>query len=187
MLEALTAYINDRYGSRRGCMNHWRFCVQLRLGVFAQYAAIDWSRVENLVFICHGNICRSPLGEAVARQQYHLQSESFGLDCTDGALADPRAQAFAQGIGVDLSQHASRHIRDYEPQPCDLIVVMEPKHILQLPPLLSVTQITLVGLWLDRPQPYVHDPFSSSPHHFNYCEELVVRGVKGMAERINKK
>jgi len=184
MLEAITSYINDRYGSKRGLLNHWRFGVQHQLGQFARYRAIDWTLVSNFVFICHGNICRSPLGEAVSRQRYQLKAESFGIDCRDGAPADPRAIHFSSNIGIDLTQHTSRHIRSYQPQPNDLVVVMEPRHLLQLPAQIrEIAQITLIGLWQPRPQPYVHDPYGSGEQHFQRCEQAVVNGVEGMARQ----
>jgi protein-tyrosine phosphatase len=184
MLEAITTYINDRYGSKRGLVNHWRFGVQYRLGRFAPYAAIDWAQVRNLVFICHGNICRSPLGEAVARQRFGLQTESYGLDCRDGAPADPRAIRFAELIGVDLTAHLSRHIRHYRPSASDLIIAMEPKHLVQLPaPIAAQAQVTLLGLWKKQPRPYIHDPFGSEATHFERCEQSVVNGVEGVASQ----
>jgi protein-tyrosine phosphatase len=184
MLEAITTYINDRYGSKRGLLNHWRFGVQYRLGRFAPYVRIDWTLVENLVFVCHGNICRSPLSEAVARQRFGLQSESYGLDCRDGAPADPRAIDFAQRNGIDLSAHTSRHIHAYQPAASDLVIVMEPKHLLQLPqPVAAQAQVTLLGLWKPRPKAYIHDPYSSDTRHFDRCEKAVVNGVKGIASQ----
>lgn len=182
MLEVINTFINDRYGSRRGLLNHWHFGVQYKLGQFAPCTNIDWSKVRNLVFICHGNICRSPLGEAVARQRFNLRAESFGLDCRDGAPADERAMQFARRSGIDLAAHESRHIRHYQPAESDLVIVMEPKHLSQLPGnIAGFAQITLLGLWKKSPWPYIHDPYSSKATHFDYCEQTVVNGVEGVA------
>lgn len=184
MLEAINLYINDSYGSKRGLLNLCWFGLQHLVGGFARYRDIDWSLVNNLVFVCHGNICRSPLSEAVARQRFQLNAESFGLDCRDGAQADPRALRFASNCGIDLTQHASRHIRQYQPEPHDLVVVMEPKHLGQLPARITATaQVTLLGLWLSNPHPYVHDPYSSGDQHFERCEQMVVLGTEGIAAR----
>lgn len=182
MLEAINTYINNCYGSKRGLLNFWWFGFQHRLGRFACYRQVDWSRVSNLVFVCHGNICRSPLGEAVAQQRFRLSAESYGLDCDDGALADQRAVRFAGKLGIDLTQHASRHILQYEPAAGDLIVVMEPKHLLQLSHHITAkAQVTLAGLWLALPQPYIHDPYCSTELHFEHCEQAVVLGTEGIA------
>jgi protein-tyrosine phosphatase len=182
MLEVITGYINDHYGSKRGLLHHWRSRLQYQAGGFSACKEIDWSRVENFVFICHGNICRSPLGEAVAIQKFNLRAESYGLDCRDGAPADPRAQQFAKTIDIDLAQHCSRHIRSYKPALGDLVVAMEPRHLLQLPPhIASIAQISLVGLWMTCPQPYIHDPYNTGAKYFERCEQLVVSGVEGVA------
>lgn len=184
MLEAITRHINDSYGSKRGLLNLCWFGLQHLFGGFARYRNIDWTRVGKLVFVCHGNICRSPLGEAVARQRFGLAAESFGLDCRDGAPADPRALRFASSCGIDLASHASRNIRQYEPDQSDLVVVMEPKHLAQLPARVTATaQVTLLGLWLSNSQPYVHDPYNSGENHFERCEQLVVLATEGIAAR----
>ena len=184
MLKVINALINDSYGSKRGLLHFWWFGLLYRVGSFARNRAIDWSRVGRLVFVCHGNICRSPLGEAVAQQRFQLKAESYGLDCRDGAPADIRAVRFASMQGIDLTGHASRHIRNYIPASGDLVVIMEPRHLSQLPEhVFATAQITLLGLWLSRPQPYIHDPYGSGERHFERCEQIVVAGTEGIAEQ----
>jgi protein-tyrosine phosphatase len=188
MLGYIKSYINYNYGSRRGLFNHCKFAMHHKLGYFSKYLDIDWTRVERLVFVCHGNICRSPLAEAVALQRHGLPAESFGLDCRNGAPADPRAIQFATEIDIDLTKHSSRHINGYKPAASDLIVVMEPLHLTQLPVgIKEIAQVTLIGLWRQHSLAYVHDPFGSVPQHFDYCEQMVADATEGIASKWQSK
>jgi protein-tyrosine phosphatase len=186
MLDVVRRYINDQYGSRRGLLNLYKFYLQYYLGAFDRAKAINWSAIDRFIFICHGNICRSPLAEAVARQHFNLNALSYGLDCTEGAGADSRALAFAKSLDIDLNNHRARHIDGYQPQKGDLIIGMEPAHLYKLSHLISGSgdmSATLIGLWGRRPKPYVHDPYSANEKYFNACERFIINGVEGVAER----
>lgn len=187
MLRNIKNYIDYNYGSRRGLLNHYKFALHHRLGFFSRYIHIDWSRVERLVFICHGNICRSPLAEAVAKRA-GAQAVSFGLHCSDGREANNRAVNFAGSIGLSLSEHRTNNIRHYLPSPNDLIVVMEPAHLLELSKLASNhAQVTLAGLWLPAANPYLHDPYSAVDDFFVLCESRVERAACLLVQQmINK-
>ncbi|MFT3929928.1 MAG: hypothetical protein QM709_06485 [Spongiibacteraceae bacterium] len=184
MLDAIKRYINARFGSKRGLLNFLKFKFLHRFGGFREQASIDWSSVTRLIFICHGNICRSPLAAEVARQRFNIAVESYGIDCADGAKADPRAVAFATSIGIDLDNHRARHIKNYQPQPGDLVIGMEPAHLVGLAKAMSTpVAATLVGLWGAKPNPYIHDPYSTGADFFTRCEQAVVEGVEGVACR----
>lgn len=184
MLDAIKRYINPRFGSPHGLLNFCKFKILYYLGGFRQQTKIDWSSVNRLIFICHGNICRSPLAAEVARQRFNINVESYGIDCRDGAQADPRAIAFAMTLGIDLDAHRSRHIKNYQPQPGDLVVGMEPAHLVGLAKAMSTpVSATLVGLWGRKPNPYIHDPYSTGADFFTRCEQAVVEGVDGVASR----
>ncbi|KQP14673.1 low molecular weight protein-tyrosine-phosphatase [Methylobacterium sp. Leaf93] len=69
-----------------------------------------------ILFVCLGNICRSPLAEAAFR----LEAERAGLDAEvdsagtggwhAGEPPDPRAQAVARRNGVDISGYRARQV-----------------------------------------------------------------------------
>lgn len=182
MLELIRSLINDRYGSRRGLLKHFAFATHDRLGRFRRYKQIDWKRVDRVIFICQGNICRSPLAEYVARAE-GATTESFGLGCDDHYPADPRAIRFGTALGLDLDAHRSRNIAAYDPRPEDLLIVMEPMH---LPGAVAssqgIAQVTLAGLWLSVPRPYIHDPYSSGDTFFERCETFVTEAARRIAQ-----
>ena len=178
MLDSITTYINDHYGSRRGLLRYCVFGIQNFAGRFRRLKQLERGRVERLVFVCQGNICRSPVAAAYAVQRANFPAVSFGLNCRDGAPADPRAISFANDLGLDLNTHRSSHIQHYQPQASDLVIAMEPIHLELIDrSLLGAAQLTLLGLWLPLSTPYIHDPYTSDAAHFSRCEESVVDAV----------
>src|SRR5271166_1833765 len=70
-----------------------------------------------VLFVCLGNICRSPLAEAAFRQEaqrigLEVQADSAGLGYWHvGEAPDKRAQAVARRHGVDISGYRARQVR----------------------------------------------------------------------------
>jgi len=152
------------------------------LGFFKTQKNVDWSQVTRLVFLCHGNICRSPLGECYAKL-LGVNTISCGLHCQDGFNADPRAIDYARQLELDMTSHKTTNINRVKLSKGDLIVAMEPKHIDALKHLeIMQAQCTLAGLWLGWPRPYIHDPFSVNEEYFSVCERLVVEATGGIVE-----
>lgn len=181
---SLQIYIKNRFGSQRGLMRSVITEAKRLLGVYDECRQVELSKIKRLIFVCSGNICRSPLGEAVAKS-HGVVAESFGLDTRGGDPADPRAVTYAATKKIDLSSHLTRHINGYKPLEGDLLIGMEPTHIEKLRELFgNQVPITLAGLWLDRPIAYLHDPFNTSPDFFNACSFLVERSAKVLAARI---
>jgi len=184
MLDVVRKYINDNFGSRRGLIRYVQHKALYYLGAYKSACSIDFSKVTRLVFVCHGNICRSPLGEARAVAA-GCRAESFGLSCRDGSQADPRAIAFSNRLGIDLDKHRSRSISQLQAGSGDLIICMEHDHLLKVRSLeLNDAQVTLAGLWLDKIAPYIHDPYSSSPSYFERCECAVVAATDRIVQLL---
>lgn len=182
---SVTETIKNRYGSKKGLLRYIAYELLRMLGVYRELANIDFAKVKRLVFVCHGNICRSPLGEAVARQQ-GIPAISFGLGTRGNDPADPRAIAWAQANGYNLQEHITKRVDQYEPQEGDLLIGMEPKHIRELHAHFAQApvQITLIGLWLKSSLAYLHDPYNAKPEFFSHCESLVAESTKGLLGAI---
>ena len=184
MLKLIVSHINDTYGSKRGLLSCVWFRLLTLLGVYRQYRQVDWHRVRNLVFICHGNICRSPLGDVYARKA-GVRAESYGLHCRDGANAEPRAAAYAQLISISLESHRSRNIKSYTDSESDLLIVMEPAHLVELKKYAPLkAQTTLAGLWMAKSCAYIHDPYNTSDKFFSACEDNVLESSEALVRNM---
>lgn len=155
-----------------------------KLGDFECYKQIDFSQVQRLVFVCAGNICRSPLAEAIALKS-GITSISYGLACRGGDPADPRAINYAMQHDLDLGQHITKNIEDYSYQTGDLLVGMEPLHVKALEDRFnSGALITLIGLWLPKSKAYIHDPYNANPIFFNRCEDEITSATLALVEKL---
>ncbi|WP_347330102.1 hypothetical protein [Marinimicrobium locisalis] len=186
MNKKLDDVIKYRFGSKRGLLRTAQHYALRVAGKYKAYQEVDFSLVHRIVFVCSGNICRSALAEVVAKN-LGLKAESFGLHCRGGDPADPRAVAYADRIGLSLANHVTKNINEYQQRRGDLLVGMEPKHAYSLNKIAGTyPQITLIGLWLPNPKPYIHDPFNTNIDFFNQCEKIVADATQLLAKRVPK-
>ncbi len=91
-------------------------------------------RIENILFVCTGNICRSPFAEALLRKLLAeeglkgITADSAGLLALPGNSASPLAQQVAYEYGVDLSGHRAKSLSKELVGWCQLVLVMEELH-----------------------------------------------------------
>ena len=184
MLELFNARLKNEFGSRRGLVRSWKHGLLYKLGAYRTCQELHLAEFSQLVFVCAGNICRSPLAEAVARAE-GLASQSYGLHCRGGDPADPRAATFAAKQGLSLEAHRTRNIANYQYQEGDLVVAMEPQHLMEIRQKdLGQAPNSLAGLWLTPPRPYIHDPFNTSPAFFEKCEQTVLDATQALIQSI---
>jgi protein-tyrosine phosphatase len=121
-----------------------------------------------VLFVCLGNICRSPLAEAVveaaARRRgldgYHFASAGTG-NWHVGSPADPRSAAKAAEYGLDLSHHRARQITSRNCADWDWLIAMDAENRADLlrmgaprSRLLMMRQFESGQASLDVPDPY---------------------------------
>lgn len=182
MINKIDYYIKDHYGSKKGFKNLVLSKFQYALGYWNEYKNINWNKVDSFVFMCMGNICRSPLGEATAKQ-LGANSRSCGLTAPLGDPADPRAIAFGKELELNLELHRTTPIADANFTDSDLIIAMEPQHFSHINfPSSIPAQKTLIGLWHPNNTPYLHDPYNTSKFYFNKCEHFVVEATTNIIE-----
>lgn len=171
----LNSYINNRFGSKRSMLNALKHEVLGSLGIYRKFSLSELTcKPERYVFVCAGNICRSPLAEAQAKA-LGANAVSFGLDTRGDDEADPRAREIAERYGLNLSSHRTTKAEWYVPEPGDLVVAMEPEHLkLYRKTGLSVP-IVLLGTAGIRNSYFIADPYSTGPVFFEKCEVDVMR------------
>ena len=145
----------ELYGGRRAYVAHLCARASYVLGSYRSAQAINWGAVERLVFICHGNICRSPYASARARE-FGARAISLGIEALDGVGANEDAARNALPRGIDLKDHRSTRLRASLILPGDLIVVFEPQQLLRVTrqSIIGAAGITLLGLWTRPVRPH---------------------------------
>ncbi len=69
--------------------------------------------VDRIIFLCTGNICRSPLAEVIAAQKFRAHGLSFcsaGLEAVDGLPASGASAEYAAAHGLTLAAHRSQPV-----------------------------------------------------------------------------
>lgn len=93
-------------------------------------------RKPHVLFVCTGNVCRSPMAEYLLRHNLGPQAEwkvsSAGLYTSDGMAASPPAIEVLREQGIDLTPHRSRAVTKDGIDSATLIVVMTASHVTEL-------------------------------------------------------
>lgn len=174
-----------QFANHRGLVRTILADMMWRLGPYRKYGKVDWSRVRRLVFICQGNICRSPFAHhMVAATVDDMPVVSFGLATTTGVTANSMALEVASEFGVDMSDHRATNLSDFMISDGDLLLVMEDRHIHWLAPHLvdKDVQVGLLGLWCRPRFALLYDPFEHPREYFSTCFGRVERAVQNLLQ-----
>lgn len=129
-------------------------------------------RKTRVLFVCLGNICRSPLAEVVVREvaekrglkHYHFESAGTG-DWHVGHSADPRSAAKAREYNLDLNNHSAQQITARNVADWDWFIAMDRENRSDLlnmgvpeSRLLMMRQFEGDSRTLDVPDPYFGGP-----------------------------
>lgn len=94
--------------------------------------------MPKLLFVCWGNICRSPMAERVARRvaaerDLDVEISSFGLSAEElHQPIDRRAARTLSAAGYDAAGHRARRITEADILGADLVVAAEPYQVERL-------------------------------------------------------
>ncbi len=122
-----------------------------------------------VLFVCLGNICRSPMAEAALRAEAVAQGLALTIDSAGtsalhaGEGADPRAVAEAAVHGIDLSKHRARQVTEEDFLRFGHIYAADQQNLRDLKRLAPSRTLAKVGLLLDavpqRKGQAVPDPY----------------------------
>jgi protein-tyrosine phosphatase len=168
-------------GTARGLIQGYRDATTKRRALRPVNSDADLEKVERLVFICKGNICRSPFAEAVARSR-GWRSASYGLNVIKSQPADEIANKIALMLGIDITDHVARSIQDGDFSATDCLVAMDPEQYSALCATRELTgcKLALLGSWAGSPVLRVPDPYGKGPREMERVFRLIEDCVDGL-------
>lgn len=135
-----------------------------------------------ILFVCLGNICRSPLAEAIAKEYSEKNSLNLTVDsCGTGSwhigeAPCPDSQKIAKIKGLDISSYKARQVTKEDFLKFDIIVGLDSKNIASLKSLGCENPLLLGDFGYegeDVPDPYFFDGFEGFDKVFEMIEVCV--------------
>ncbi len=145
--------------------------------------------IEKVLVVCVGNICRSPMAEAMLQQALEDRAEisvaSAGIGALVGYPAAGHALALMQERGLDIAGHRARQLTGELITATDLILVMEAGHkrAIDLQDPTARGKVYRLCEWQDEDIP---DPYRQPRKAFEEALDLIEKGVQDWAEKITK-
>lgn len=129
--------------------------------------------INNILLVCIGNICRSPMAEGMFRQALpEKQFFSAGLDALIGHAADPHACELMRERGIDISAHRARGLEGWMLLESDLILTMEKSQKEYLERRYPAAQGKIMRLG-EALRCDIPDPYQQGRHAFEHACELI--------------
>lgn len=156
---------------------------------------LDNAHVTRILFVCHGNICRSTMAQYV--MQYLVEknglSESFFIDSAAtsteeiGNPVDPRTRRKLQQEGIHCGNHCARQLTRKDYEDFDYLIGMDHNNLRNMLRILKDDPLGKVSLlldWTEKPQD-IADPWYSG--NFDVTYEDVTKGCEALLRKISGK
>jgi protein-tyrosine phosphatase len=148
-----------------------------------------------VLFVCLGNICRSPMAEGAFRNSVenlglepHFFIDSAGTSgWHQGNPPDHRARRTASNRGMDISQQSSRIVATDDFHRFDYILAMDTANLDDLQrsmPADSPARLDLLLAYGETEVREVPDPYYGGEDGFDYCLDLICDGASGLLQAI---
>jgi protein-tyrosine phosphatase len=152
--------------------------------------------LHSLLFVCKGNICRSPFAERLAARLAaeaggSLRCVSAGFEAAAGAPSPAAAREAARSFGVSLDDHCAQPVTAALMADADLVIVNERSHVIRLQrqfPALAdrVFLLPLIAPDANRGRGYrrfnIADPYGHPVAVFDACYRYIDQAVRALLE-----
>ena len=143
--------------------------------------------IRHILVVCVGNICRSPMAEALLRRELRGQDgftvESAGLGALVGHPASEHSVALMSELGLDISAHRARQIHPDMIATSDLVLVMEAGHRRAIDDADPTARgkVHRLGEWQDID---IDDPYRRARSAYEDALRDIQAGVASWVEKI---
>ena len=163
-----------------------------------EYPSMNHNAAVKVLFVCMGNICRSPTAEGAFRQLVEQQglAQDIAIDSAGtisyhvGEAPDSRAQAAARERGIELSDLRARQINVEDFRQFDYIIAMDEdnlRNILALDPGDGKAEVSLFLTFSKQFEEHeVPDPYYGGNNGFQRVLDLIEDASVGLLEHIRQ-
>jgi len=141
---------------------------------------------NNILVVCVGNICRSPIAAALLMNHYPQKHiDSAGLSAVVGHAADSKAQEVMTARNIDMSDHIAKQISEELVMTADLIFTMSESQTRWIedrwPHCRGKT--FRIGHWIDKD---IADPYQHDKSAFETAEKDIVDSLERWTDKISQ-
>ena len=152
-----------------------------------------------VLFVCMGNICRSPTAHGVFRALVEKEglSQAVEIDSAGthayhvGSAPDSRAQATAQERGIDISDLVARRVEPDDFDLFDFVVAMDQDNYMSLSEICPDQHVDKIYMFMDFADHMrtreVPDPYYGGPSGFDRVFDLVEAASEGLLQEIRQR
>src|SRR5436190_6765370 len=151
--------------------------------------------MKTVLFVCTGNVCRSPMAEGLFRNAVRgrrpFRVMSAGVGAVDGQPASDHAVRALHQLGIDISNHRSRHLTWESVSEADYIFGMTHSHvdaIMLLYPQAAEKTFLLREFdeTLDAYENDISDPIGGSYDVYCNCRDQIEQGIAAMLKFVEQ-
>lgn len=153
----------------------------------------------SVLFVCLGNICRSPTAEAVFRERViaagleaHIRIDSAGTgDWHIGRAPDPRTREAAARRGYQMDTLRARQVSPQDFYEFDVVLAMDNTNLADLQAMQPADVNVTLGRFLDystaAPVKEVPDPYYGGEDGFDRVLDLIEGGADGLLDALRER
>ena len=140
---------------------------------------------DNILVVCVGNICRSPMAEALLKQRFPNKNiDSAGVGALVGHSADPAALEIMTAQQLDITKHIAKQLDENLAKKADIIFTMsdgQTKWIEERWPFCRGKTFKL-GHWMSKD---IADPYKHEMSAFKTAYQDIVESLEQWADKIS--
>ncbi len=144
--------------------------------------------IDSILFICYGNICRSPMAERIAARMLRSRGNtamklgSAGLHALNGNQSPAEAAKAMSEVGLDITDHRARLVLPGMDEEYSLIVLMDRynlREFLTLFPQAEAKARLMRAFAGNGKKQDVEDPYGGPVEAYRQCRETLTEALSG--------